>query len=192
MSFLYASGWPEPALLIWKTKGASALAKVLPSIDLGATLLTFAATIGGMGHLRAVQVSWGEFFPLAGGSATVEAEQGSAVEHDVTDLDHSLQAHKLVFVHFITAEQLDIVAKIPQEPVQLPERFWIAVEPTGDDVIGKPVWLKNDHAHRVVRLRGLPPVEDPLHPNQKNSVGNLVGGAAIGSIPAPPILRRIV
>jgi hypothetical protein len=41
------------------------------------------------------------FFPSGGRSKTVESEQGSAVEKDVADLDHTLQTHELSFIHLI-------------------------------------------------------------------------------------------
>ena len=100
----------------------------------------------------------------------------------MTDLDHPFQSDKLTFIDFIATQQFDVVAKIAQEPVQLPKSLWIAVEAAGERVLVKTLRFKNDHADRVIRFLSLPSVGDPLHPNEIDAVRNLVGGAAIGSV----------
>ncbi len=47
------------------------------------------------------------------------SEQGSAVEKDVGDYDHPLQADELSFIHFIPSEHFGVVAEIAQEPTTL-------------------------------------------------------------------------
>ena len=78
---------------------------------------------------------------VASGGKAVEAEQGSAVEDDVADLDHSREADELTFVHLIATQQLGVVAKVTQEPVQLPQGFLIAIDPAGNDVVSGAVGL---------------------------------------------------
>ena len=102
----------------------------------------------------------------------------------MADLDHALQTYELGLVHFIASEQLGVVAKVAQEPVQLPQGFRAAIEAAGKDVAGKPAGLKNGQSQRVVGLLRLPTKLDSLHPNQEDSVGDLVGGTAIGGMQA--------
>jgi hypothetical protein len=51
-------------------------------------------------------------------------------------------------------------------------------------VSGKPTGLKNGQSERVVRFLCLPLKLDSLYPNQEDSVGDLVGGTAIGGVQA--------
>src|ERR1017187_2303618 len=95
------------------------------------------------GHLRIVQVCGGEFFPAVGGGKTVEPQQRRTVEDDVTDLDHALKPYEFPLVHFISSEQLGVVAKVSQEPVQLPQSFVAAIESARKKVARKPAGLKN-------------------------------------------------
>jgi hypothetical protein len=113
---------------------------------------------------------------------TIQSEQGSAVEDDVADLDHPLQADELSFVHFIATEQFGFVAKVAQKPVQLPQGFRAAIETTRKDVAGKSDGLKDGQSESVVGLLCLSTKLDTLHPNEENPVGDLVGGAAIGGV----------
>lgn len=100
----------------------------------------------------------------------------------MADLDHTLEADQLAFVHFVAAEQFGIVAKVAQEPVQLPQGFRVAVEAAGNDVVGESAGLKNGKAKGVVRLLCLPPKVDHCDADQEDPVGDLVGSAAIGGV----------
>jgi len=55
----------------------------------------------------------------------------------MADLHHAGQADQLRFIDFIATEQFDIVAKVAQEPVELPEGFRIAIEAAGNDMVGE-------------------------------------------------------
>ena len=89
----------------------------------GQVLANLGVAVGHSGHLRVVQICAGKFFPTVDGSRAVKSEQGSAVEDDVADLDHALQTNNLAFVDLILTGQLGVVAKVAQEPVQLPQAF---------------------------------------------------------------------
>ena len=43
--------------------------------------------------------------------------------------DDSAQSEKSFLINFIPAEQLGVIAKVPQEPVELPQGLGRAVEP---------------------------------------------------------------
>ena len=78
-----------------------------------------------------------KFFPATGGGKTIQPEQGSAVEDDMADLHHAGEADQLRFIDFIATQQFDIVAKVAQEPVELPQGFGVAIEAAGNDMVGK-------------------------------------------------------
>jgi hypothetical protein len=150
----------------------------------GEVLADLSVAVGHSGHLRVVQTCGGKFFLTAGGSKAVEPEQGSAVEDDVAALDHALQPYELPFVHLVPSEQFGVVAEVTQEPGQLQQGFRAAIEPARQEVAGKPAGLKNGQSERVVWLLCLPAKLDSLHPNEEDSVGDLVGGTAIGGVQA--------
>ena len=50
---------------------------------------------------------------------------------------------KLRLIDFIATQQFDIVAKVAEEPVELPEGFGIAIQTSGNDVAGKSARLQN-------------------------------------------------
>jgi hypothetical protein len=78
------------------------------------------------------------------GSKAVQSEQGSAAENNVANLHDAGQADQLRFVDFGPTEQFDVVSKVAQEPVELPEGSGIAIESAvGNDVAGKSPSLQN-------------------------------------------------
>ena len=91
---------------------------------------------------------------------------------------------ELGLVDFVASEQFGVVAEVAQEPVQLPQGLRAAIEPAGDDLSGKPAGLKDGQSQCVIGLLCLPLKPGPLHPNQEDSVRNLVGGTAIGGVQA--------
>ena len=102
----------------------------------------------------------------------------------MTDLDHALQPHELSFVHLVASEQFGVVAEVAQEPVQLPQGFRAAIEPTRKDVPGEPAGFKNGQRECVIGLLCLPLEFGSLNANEEYPVGDLVGGTAIGGVQA--------
>ena len=102
----------------------------------------------------------------------------------MADLDHALQPNELLLVHFVASEQFGVVAKVAQEPIQLPEGFRAAIEPARKDVAGKPAGLKNGQTERVIGLPCLTLKPYSLRPNEEDSVGDPVRGTAIGGVQA--------
>ena len=108
----------------------------------------------------------------------------------MADLDHPLQTHELGFVHFVASEEFGVVAKVAQEPVQLPQGFLAAIEPARKDVARKTGGLKNGQSQGVVGFLGLPAEQDSLYPDKENRVRDLVGGTAIGGVQAGDLADR--
>src|SRR5579862_3051342 len=102
----------------------------------------------------------------------------------MADFDHALKTYKLTFIDFIAVKQFDIVSEIAQEPIQLPQGFWAAIEPTRNDMAGKSAWFENGQIYRVVRLLRVSTELCTLDANQKESIGDLVGGTAVGGVQA--------
>jgi hypothetical protein len=72
--------------------------------------------------------------------------------------------------------------KVAQEPVQFPQGFRVAIEPARKDVARKAAGLNNGESQCVIGPLCLPTTKDSLHPNEEDTVGDLVGGAAIGGM----------
>jgi hypothetical protein len=100
----------------------------------------------------------------------------------VADLDHALQTYELPLVDLVATEQFGVIAKVAQEPVQLSQGFRGAIEPAGKDVAREPAGFQNGQSQGVVGLLCLPLKPDSLHPDEKDSVGDLVSRTAIGGV----------
>src|SRR5580704_19688357 len=107
------------------------------------------------GHLGTIEIGRRKFCPAAGRGKTIEAEQGSATDGDMAELDYAAQADELTFIDFIPVDQFGVVAEVPQEPIQLPQGFGIAIEPAGNNVTAKAAGLKNNQGQGVIRFVGI-------------------------------------
>src|SRR5271167_1016703 len=136
------------------------------------------------GHLRTMEIGGGKFLPAASGGEAVQPEQGSAVNDGVTDLHHTSESDQLCFIDFIAPQQFDVVAKVAQEPVELPQSLGIAEETAGNDVVGKSPGFENGEGNGVIRFLCLPTKLDSLHPNEEESIGDLVRSAPIRGMEA--------
>ncbi len=90
----------------------------------------------------------------------------------------------MLFVDFVASEQFGVIAEIAQEPAQLPQRFRAAIEPAGDDLSGESAGFKDGETQGVIGLLCMPAELGAVHPNQEDTVGNLVSGTAIGGVQA--------
>src|SRR5512135_3534026 len=125
-----------------------------------------------MGHLLAAH---GEFFPFTRRSKPAEIEKRAAVQGGAGNPHDSAKTDERLFVHFISAHQIGVVAKVPQEPAEFPERFGSAVEATVEGAALVLSWFENDEPQNVERSFGMPAVEDPIDADQENTLQDALG-----------------
>src|SRR5207245_6285579 len=63
-------------------------------------------------------------------------EQGSTVQDGMTDLDHTTESEQGLFIDLISSEHFSVVAKVTEEPAELPQGFRRAVDTTSDAASG--------------------------------------------------------
>jgi hypothetical protein len=85
----------------------------------------------------------GKFFPLCGGSEGFEVLEGAAVQGDMRGSEDSPEVQESLFLHFIAAEKVPVIVKVPQEPIELPESSLGAVQPANDGPSGKGLGLEH-------------------------------------------------
>jgi hypothetical protein len=74
----------------------------------------------------------------------------------------SAQIQKSFFVNLIATEQIWVVAKVTEEPIEFPKRAFGAVNPTGKRSRGNGSWLQNGKLQRQERLLRLPTIGGSL------------------------------
>src|SRR5450631_2045693 len=80
--------------------------------------------------VRRVDQCRGDFFPVGSRSEPFEVKEAAAVEPGVGDLNDAAKPYQGPFIDFIPAEQVSVVTKIPEEPVELPQRLGSRIQPT--------------------------------------------------------------
>ena len=61
-----------------------------------------------------------------------EVLEGPAVQGDMSCPNDPTKVEQGLFIHLIPTEEFGVVAEIAQEPIQLPERSFGAIEPAGE------------------------------------------------------------
>src|ERR1700686_1912873 len=134
-----------------------------------------------MTHLLVARRRHGEFFPFSGWSKATEIEERASVQGGAGNPHDSSKAHQRLFVNFVSAQEIGVVAKVSQEPAEFPECFGSAVEATVEGTALIFSWFKNDEPQNVEWPLGMPAVEDPIDADQENALqdGRSVGAVAM-------------
>src|ERR1700676_2928229 len=123
-----------------------------------------------MGRLLAARHMNGELFPFTGRGKPAEIEKAAAVQGGVGDPHDTAQAEQRLFIDFISAHQIGVVAEIPQEPAELPKCFGGAVETTSERTALMLSWFKDSESQNVERPLRMPAVEGPIETDQENAL----------------------
>src|ERR1017187_5566111 len=113
-----------------------------------------------MGDLLVGYCGIGEFFPFTGWRKPAEIEKRAAVQGGAGNPHDSSKADERLFVNFVSAHQIGVVAKVPQEPAEFPQSFGSAVEATVEGTALMFSWFENGEPQNVERPLGMPAVED--------------------------------
>ena len=113
-----------------------------------------------MGHLPVACLGHGELFPLTGWRKPAKIEERAAVQGGAGNPHDSSKADERLFVNFISAHQIGVVAKVPKEPAEFPQCFGSAIESTVEGAALMFSWFENDEPQNVERPLGVPAVEE--------------------------------
>src|SRR5271157_3768725 len=109
----------------------------------------------------------GKFLPLGGRSEGFEVLEGAAVQGDMRGPEDSPEVQESLFLHFIAAEEVTVVAKVPQEPIELPESPFGAVQPANDGPSGKGLGLEDHKPDGEEWFLRMPAVGSSVDPDQE-------------------------
>ena len=102
----------------------------------------------------------------------------------------SSQAEECLFIDFVSAHQIGVIAKVPQEPAEFPERFGSAVETTVEGTALMFSRFEDGEPQNVERPLRMPAVEDPIDADQENALQDVFG--AVGLSPCRPGMWRFM
>jgi hypothetical protein len=77
-----------------------------------------------------------KFLPIGRRSKAFKVEEAATAEHGMGDSDNSPQTPQGSLVDLVPAEQVGVVAEVPEKPDELPQGSRSGVEPTGDRPAG--------------------------------------------------------
>ena len=76
---------------------------------------------------------------------------------------------KRLFIDFVSAHQIGVIAEIAQEPAELPEGLGSAVEPAGEGMALVFFGFENDEPQDVERSLRMPAIEGPIDADQEDA-----------------------
>src|SRR5271157_1322076 len=111
----------------------------------------------------------GKFLPFSGRSEGFEVLEGAAVQGDMRGSEDSPKVQESLFLHFIAAEEVPVVAKISQEPIELPESSFGTVQPASDGPSGKGLGLQHHKPDGEEWFLRMPAVGSSIDTDQEQS-----------------------
>src|SRR5579864_1707348 len=78
-------------------------------------------------------------------------------------------------VELVASEELGVIAEVAQEPAQLPQRFFGAIDPAGKQAADEMLGFEDGKLDGVEGLLGMPAVLRPLDADQIDTIGHLGG-----------------
>jgi hypothetical protein len=84
------------------------------------------------------------------------------------------QADESLFVDFIAAHQIPVLAKIHQEPARFPKRFGCAVVATGERTALMFSWFDDRQVQNIERPLRMPVIEGSVDPNQEDTFQGVI------------------
>jgi hypothetical protein len=112
----------------------------------------------------------------------MERRQRDSVNHNIANSNHAAEANQNFVIHFIPADQIGVITKIPQEPVQFPESFWSAVDTSIQGSIGELLGLENCKADHIKRLMCVPLIPGMVYADKIHSIRNVMSRGRAGSM----------
>src|ERR1035437_4207015 len=131
-----------------------------------------------MDNLLAVPHRHGEFVPFTGWGKPAEIEKAAAIQGRVGNPHDSSQTEQRLFIDFVSAHQIGVVAEITKKPPKFPKCFGGAVETTVKGTALMFSWLEDSEPQNVERSLRMPAVEGPIDTDQENALQDLFGVVA--------------
>src|SRR5579859_6670746 len=99
--------------------------------------------MGGLLPVRRTDQRRRQFLPVGSRSKAFKVEEAATAEHGMGDSDDSLEAPQGSLVNLVPAEQVGVVAEVPEKPAELPQGSWSGVEPARDRPAGVLLGLED-------------------------------------------------
>jgi hypothetical protein len=92
------------------------------------------------------------------------------MEGDRRSANDAAKVQKRLLVHLVAAKEFIVIAKVTQEPTELPESSFAAVQPSGEAPCGERCGLLNHEAEEQEWLLGMPAVRSTVHAHQEKPI----------------------
>jgi len=89
-----------------------------------------------------------------------------------------MKVEERFLIHLILPEQFGVIAKVAQEPIELPERSSAAVQPPGEGMCGEGFGLKDYKAENEEWLLRMPAVGSGIHAHQEEALETTINRLA--------------
>jgi hypothetical protein len=110
-----------------------------------------------------------EFFPFRSRSEGFEIQEGTAVQAYTSGSYHARQTQKRPLIDLIATEQIAVVAKLAEKPIQFPESLRIAIQAAGDQTVEVSFGFDDLEPKSKERFLRMPAVTGAIDANQKDS-----------------------
>ena len=88
--------------------------------------------------------------------------------------DDAAEVDQGLFIYLILGEQFHVIAEVAQEPVELPEGAFGALEPAGEALSGERLWFEHGESEQQEGLLRVPAVGGPFDAHEEGAFQGMI------------------
>src|SRR5713101_6140311 len=103
-----------------------------------------------------------ELFPLRRRGESLKVKKGPVMQGRVGNANDSTEVEESLLIDLVLAEQVGVVTEISEEPVELPQRPFSAIQPACEGASCERLRLQDDESNHPEWFLPMPAIGSPL------------------------------
>src|SRR5712692_937921 len=109
----------------------------------------------------------GEFFPLRRRGERLKVEKGPVMQGCVRNANDSTEMEESLLIDLVLAEQVGVVTKISEKPVELPQRPFCAIQPACERASCERLGFQDNKSNQPKWFLRMPAIGNPLDTDEE-------------------------
>src|SRR5713101_4129723 len=115
-----------------------------------------------------------ELFPLRRRGESLKVKKGPVMQGRVGNANDSTEIEESLLIDLVLTEQVGVVAKISEEPVELPQRPFCAIQPACERAPCERLWFQDNKSNQPEWFLRMPAIGSPLDTDEEEPLKPLL------------------
>src|SRR5713226_766805 len=108
-----------------------------------------------------------DLFPLSRRGESLEIQKGPVMQGRVGNANDSPKVEESLLIDLVLAEQVGVVTKISEKPVELPQRPFCAIQPAGEGASCERLRFQDNKSNHPEWFLRMPAIGSPLDTDEE-------------------------